>query len=768
MNCSHRGVGAERVPPDTRTMHYDYSGYLRTLLKAPDASVRDSLDYIEFDGDDLAKWTTRDLPSDNEWRRIPVHRARIDEGVRLVGRFEDIRKMDTIPSDSPSIWVPLGSLGWNDSRFPIDLERYPIAEVTYRCTSDNARPAWVWTYPGGIHLDMLPPSRAYRRLVRRIAHFGFPKRLDHLIFRLYATTRTTESFEIASVRFRAMSPAEKEACTKDEDHLRVVAAARQYPLLDEFLPLGVCMNLDTVRRNAELLGISLSEYWDLCLEDVVTHHHNAIMIERADGMSVPERDQLLAAAEHYGVKLVPIHDFNLSDDPALLREMVDTHIRPVAKSKAILAWILRNEPPEIEFRNMLQAKTVVDDADSEHPVCVITRHPSSFPLYAPYFAVAGINHYTSHAPWELGEIVRTHLPLGRGQQFWVLGPTFVFATDAPEWSTCPELRLMVNLSFANGARGWFSHSYHNDPIWILGSVQRSLTGPFLTFSDLWLELDSTMERLNALAPLLLQSKPARMPSEWYAVGVPSHDFVQMPEGVPAISSYRLKGPNFNLYTVVSNDVRGMSVLNVNIPDPAMHGREIYDLTDFLTTRTWEPMRRDRHLEMFPGQARAVLVAEPEICTYWRDEIARRLTEDDRRQLFFNMNLARAYGLNTEPIERIAKTNDGSPIDDLETMDCARDMLVDLMYMAASIRDPNSKITEASAAICACDGVLCRLISRGKMDLAKEWGLKVIPLAREMTHLRLEIRRGRGHDVLRHCEDLTTRVLHLLADIRALK
>ncbi len=749
-------------------VNYEYSGYLKTILYAPDSAERDHLEYVEFTSDDISKWTTHDLDSEREWNKIPVHRSRTEDGVRLVGRFEDVRKMDTIAINDPSFWVPLGTVGWSDPRFPIDVNRYPIAEVTYRCTSDNAVPVWVWTYPGGIHVDSLPPSRQWVTLARRIPHNGVPSQIDALIFRLFSTTRTTESFEVASVRFRSMSAAEAEACEKDRQRLEKLGAPRRYPILDSFLPQGVCMDAETARRNAELLGISLGEYWDLALEDIVTHHHNCIAMENVDRLTIGEWNELLAHAETFEVKIAATLDLRLDDDSQDLHDLIDARIKPYTESPAVLAWSLRREPPEIDFQNMLKVKRWVEEADSNHPVSVITRHPSAYPLYAPHVPVAGINHFISHSPWALGDLVRVHAPLTKGQQFWMVGPAFIYATGTPEWSTCPEMRLMVNLAFANGAKGWFSYAYHNDPIWVTGSCQRTLTGPFLMFSDLWLELDRRMDGIGALAPLLLQARPAPMPPEWFTANATSDDMTVLPEGVPPTSCYRLRGPDFNLFIVVSNDVRGMESLNINILPATLSGNQIVDLTDFVRMRVWEPMKLHRHLEMFPGQAQIVIVAKPEVCELWRDVVAERLVEDDKRQLEFNLKLARTYSLGIGTIEEhLRQADKDDPMANLATMDTVRDELVDLMYNSPAIRDTRSKIIEACAGICACDGVLCRMIGRGKVDLAKEWGLKVIPLAREITHLRLELRRGRGANVLTHCEDVVQRTLSLLSEIRAL-
>lgn len=750
-------------------MPYEYSGYLRSVLEAPDEAVRDSLDHIEFSADDIARWVMKDFESEKEWKRIPASRARTPDGTKLTGRFEEVRRMDSIPRDDPSFWVPLGSLGVRDERFPIDVQRYPIAEITYRCTSDNAHPTWVWLYPGGHSTDKLPRTRQWRTLARRITHWGTPQRVDALILRLFSTTRTTESFEVQSIRFRAMSREEQEACERDRIELNTMQAARSYSVLDEFMPLGTCINAETVRRGVERLGLSSGEYWWLTMEDLVTHHHNCLLVEGVERIAQDEFQELIASALRYGIKLVPSLDLPVRDEPQTVRKLIETYIKPFAQSAAILAWNLHTQPVEGDFRGLLQAKKWVEEIDADHPVAVLTRHLTAYSLYAPYFSVSGITHYRSHAPWEVGDIVHTHAPRGDNRQFWLMGPAFVYATGTPEWSSCPEMRLMINVAFLNGARGWFSYAYHNDPIWLTGSIQRSLTGPFLMFSDLWLELDRRMERYNAIAPLLLRAQPARLPKEWYVESQSSDDFAQVPEGLPPTSSFRLRGDDFNLFCVASNDVRGMSSLNISIPrDTLRPGHEMIDLTDFVQNRTWTPMDLNRHIEMFPGQAQIVLMAERNVCEHWRDVLAQRLVDDDRTQLSFNLALAQTYGLDTGSVEVLfQKSVSGDPIQNLEAMDEAYDQLVDLMYSAAPIRETRSRIIEASAAVCACDGALCRLMEKGKADLAREWGIKVVPFAREITHLRLELRRGKGQQVLSYAEDVAKRTLALLKEIRAL-
>jgi len=749
-------------------MTYEYTGYLKTILTAPDEAASAAMDHITFTADELAKWTLKDLESDREWKTTPARCIRAGEAVRLEGRFEEVRRIDNLSPDDPSFWVPLGSLDTNDPRFPIDVSRYPIAEITYRCTSSHARPAWLWTYPGGHHFDGLEPSRAWRTVARRVQHFGFPLHIQSIIFRLFSTARSTESCEILSIRFRAMTHAEAEACAADQSQLLLNEKPKEYAILKEFLPLGVYMDAESPRRLAEMLGISLDEYWNLAMEDIVKHRHNCIALENFDRLTVPEWTDLLACAERYGIKFWAIQkSVPAGDSLEQQKELIETRIKPHANSQAIFAWSLYDEPPEHEFHNLLRLRTLVEAADPNHPVAVASRQPSGHPLYAPFYAASGVSHYTSHAPGQVGDIVRTHLPISGGQQVWMIAPAFVYATETPEWSTCPEMRLMVSLAFANGVRGWFSFTYHNDPIWVSGSFQRSLTGPFLAFSDLWEELGKRMERIGAIAPLFLETVPDRLPRRWFVTSRASGDsHSQLPSGVPSTNSYRLRGPDYNLYVIVSNDRLGMAALNIDIPADVMQDLEIYDLTDVVQNRQWTPMNLERHMEMFPGQARFLFVATKTVCDRWRDIIATRLMEDDRRQLGFDLQLAKTYGLDFGRVEQLIESvTPEHGMAGLETIDKARDMLVNLNYASSVITEARSQLIAATAAACACDGALCRMLSRGKAELARDYGMKVIPLAREFTNLRLDLQRGNGAAIADHTRQLAKRILDLLAAIR---
>jgi hypothetical protein len=749
-------------------MMYQYIGCLGEQLGEADPEAARQVPSRTFGCEELAQWSTRDVPSQREWRGIPVHRTRKEDAVRLVGRFEDVSRIDNLPRDRPGFWVALSSRQWNSGEFPVPLADYPILEVTYRCASDNAFPALFWTYPEGMQEAPLPSSPSWKTVAVQLPYGGFPSHVETMAVRLFTNSRSTEAIEIREIRFRAMTDAEREAADARCAGLEALPPPRRHPVLDEFMPLGVKMDALVARRQAEMLGVELGEYWGLAFEDVVKHHHNCVAVENVDPLSRGEWREMLDLANLHGLKVVAcLHPPRDASDEAWA-ELVERYIAPHAGAPEILAWTFSGELMQEHFPRLLDARQRVEREDPEHPLCVRASFPGVLGLFAPHFAASAFAYPVARSPWDIGPMVAGHVGLGRGQQLWVEGPTFIDGTGTPEWSSCPELRIMVNLAVANGARGWFNNTYHNDPLWAGGSKERSLTGPFLTFSDLWAELNMDMEYFAAFAPMLLHAEPSPPNDTAFLTSSFSAEHAQIPEGVPVTTLHRLLGNDYALYLLVSNDTRGMASVNVDVPEERIGGRELYDITDFVRTRRWAPMERQRHVEMFPGEMRVVLVAPPGVCAFWRDAIAWRLAEDDKRQLAFNLRLARAHDLDTTAVESmIDSVSAEDDVGKLEVMDRARDALVDLIYGAPRIAEVRSLIIQASSAVCACDGGLCRLMGRGKSELAQEWGLKVIPLAREFTNLRLALRHGESDGLVTQARDLATRTSALMEEIRSL-
>jgi hypothetical protein len=748
-------------------MTYEYSGYLETVLDAPEPGIRDELDCVVFDADALYRWQIEEHDRQRDGEHIPVLRTRVENAVRLEGQFENIRRLDLAP-DERQFWVSLSSARRKDDRFPVDVVRYPVVEATYRCVSPNACPAWLWTYVGGVNLSNLSSTREWRTVARCVSHMGFPQQVDSLTFRLYSTSRTTEAMEIESVRFRAMSPRETEAVSNDWRRIETEVSCPRYPVLDAFLPLGTFLHAKTAAHLAQTLGLSFEEYWDLVMEDVARHRHNTIVLERADVLPSSQFRTLLGLAERYRVKLIPMYEFRLGGGPERAREFARSRVAPYADSSGVLAWSFYMPPSERGFTELIRAKQIVEDSDPNHPVVHIAQYPNAFPLFGRCFAASAVAYTAGHVPWGVSEMIRQHMPLSKGQQFWLVAPGFILLRDAPDWNGAPELRLVMNLAFGNGVKGWFSYAYHNDLPWVNGSSRRSLTGPFLTFSDLWAELGHRGCQFNALAPLFVNAQFEPSLQEWFASSSVRHARSQLPEHIPATSVFHLQGPDYSVYCVISNDTTEMATEAIDISDQDTRGLSFYDVTDFVRDRFWTPMARTRRLEMFPGQVHVILAAEPEVCARWRDVIASRITEDDARQLAIDLKLAREYGISLGEFEGVAEhpPEKGDVMARLAIMKQARNTLVDLIYDCSDLRQAQSKILEASAALSGCDFALGALVGHGKVDEAAALGRKVIPMASELAHLRLELRRGRGGAIREACADLAARTVKGLSEVRA--
>ena len=109
---------------------------------------------------------------------------------------------------------------------------------------------------------------------------------------------------VKSIQSPALSEEESEASTKSLKSIEEFRQTQQYPILRSFMPLGVFMDAEAARRLAKMLGITSGEYWELVMEDLAMHDHNAIALAHIDKMAAEERDDLLWRCERHGVKIL--------------------------------------------------------------------------------------------------------------------------------------------------------------------------------------------------------------------------------------------------------------------------------------------------------------------------------------------------------------------------------------------------------------------------------------------------------------------------------
>ena len=698
---------------------------------------------------------------------MPSRVRKGEEGTLLVGHFEDIRRIDNLDRGKPGFWAAITSRGTAEARFPVDTAHLPMLEIEYRCNTSRACPAVVCHYPGGEIVQWLETSKEWVTAAFCVSYFDFPASIDWVSLRLYSSWRNTESVEFKTLRFRPMSDEERAAC----DGGAVLGGAGPEGAgpdsIKDFFPFGVFMNAESAQRLADLMDISFYDYWRLAFEDIARHHQNCVALQGAERMEPQMNRELLALARTFDIRIIPFFEWPATADRAEWEARVAKHIQPLADAPAIAAWGLGGDMVGENADSVLAASAAIHAVDPDRPLTAAMRHPGSLALYRNVLDVSWFDYFKSFNPWQIGEVVHTHRGLAIDKPLWVTAPAFVSASDAPEWNTCPQMRMMLNQALANGAHGWFTHAYHNDPIWVGGHCERSLTGPFLTFSDLWAELGNRVERLSVIAPLFLNARPISEPPFPVELTWKGHPQSHLPKDVPFVNAFWLQGGDFYLCHIVCNDADQAVSVNLEFPEELPDGTAAYDITAFVRTRAWVPMDRKRHLEMFPGQGQVLFVAAPEVCRQWRDVIAHRILEADRRQVMVDLDFAQKYSLDIADTERtIMKAGGGEPLDDLMRVHAARDHLLNVIYATPAVTEARSLLIKASAIICGCDEALGALHGRGRTEHAHELGVRVLPLAREMTQLRIKLRRGMGPEIVGACEATVQSAYTLLTDIWA--
>ncbi len=739
-------------------MTYTYGGFAAKLFPKPDEEQLQTLPAVTLTQRDIYQWTHQDIDQN---KKIAASHKKIKEGIQFTGRFGSVSALNCISLKEPVIFASMGTFGWQNEIFPIDTQQYPVLEITYRVPDDLIQPRITWFYEGGQVEEVLPVTRKWETVALLMVWKGFPEKIENVVVRMYSSVCATRTLEIASVRFRALSEEEALAIKDAEKY----PCGREYDFPDSaaepFMPIAVQMNAGTARRLAEMLGLSLAEYWNLAFEDIVLHHHNSVVLEECFSLNLEEIREFLSCAEHFSLRVI-LSITTLDCDGDDLSEITIERIRTLGDSKVILGWYIVPDPSDSNLERLARIRWKIAEAAPLHQVSIRLHSAFSLARVGRCFSSYTIPFRRNHIPWSLGNEIRIHHPLTDGIPLWVESTTSLNGMNVPKWSTCPEMRLQMGMAFARGVQGWITDRYHNDPLWTGGTHQRSLTGSFLTFSDLWSELGSGAEMYNAIAPLLLDMTPVPLRRVPFISKCEAAENAQTFEKLPPAQWYRLRGESFNVFMVISMDIRGVTSLEVQIPQRLLRRASIFNLTDFVYKREWKRMLLKQHVEMFPGYAYAILVGGGDICEKWRAEIAERLIEDDRRQLYIRRKLCEAHGVDlSEPDALVRQASLEGDLRKLQLMEQAHAMMIDLIYETPGLADARSAIIRAMAIACACDGVLCRMVTQGRPAMAQEWGMKVISLAREFTHLRLELRAGKGKDILPHCEHLVQRASELL-------
>jgi len=755
--------------------HYIYRGLLGKMKEHPSLEKRNKCANITFFAEDLKKWSLEDDPGEQEWKGISVSRKVEDiDGEKvfaLTGDFRGVSRLNLLKEvEKPSFWVPLSTRSSSVPYFPIAQNKYPIVELTYRMQYGRCLPAWTWHYTTGQFFEFLNMDFKWITVARAWCFNTFPRKMENFALRLYSFTRTKETMYIHSIRFREPTEEESKLINNKEvlqiNHDKPIT----YPVLDNFFPVGTYINANTAKNMAHLLKTDLSSYLDLLFEDISLHYHNIVFVEKFYDFLPGDQEVLFDISKKYDIKLIiPLEEENtkleLSKTSSVVKDKEHT-IKRYATGGNLFGWVIKENPSDEEFEAYLRLKKEIERIDEKHPVIYLTREANAFPLYASVSSVSGLTHWKTKTPWELGQLIKTHIKFVCGQQLWVVGPTFVSGSGAPDWNSAPGIRLMINLALSNGAQGWLSYTYHNVPLWAGGEFQRSLTGPFLTFSDVWQELGGRLGRFYALAPLVMSAKPSTPPEFAPDIQSGKHLRSRCPESIDILVNSWMKGDDFWIFYLVNQDTSEVTGVNVNFHSLLPDKYRIYDVTQFVRTYQWEELPQSFHREMFPGQGQVLLITTPEKYQYWRSVIAKRIFECIEQQVNIDAKMLKPYSPSVEKlIDEVEKLKENEFIDILPKMVEIRNQITNSMYTTEELYKVHGRLLEMGSILCACDGVLCRLLDEGKTGLIDKYKEEVLGAAGDLIKYRISIYEGEGKKILSAMEKLSKRLLVILQELR---
>ncbi|MGC8846750.1 MAG: hypothetical protein ACP5QY_12970, partial [Candidatus Hydrogenedens sp.] len=159
-------------------------------------------------------------------------------------------------------------------------------------------------------------------------------------------------------------------------------------------------------------------------------------------------------------------------------------------------------------------------------------------------------------------------------------------------------------------------------------------------------------------------------------------------------------------------------------------------------------------------------ATPEECQRWGEIIMYRIFDYIEQQISINVELLKPYLPSVEKIiDRIRELKEKQSMNTLQKMVEIKNQVTNTLYTIEDIYKVRGKLFEVGAILCACDGVLCRLLSEGKNTIVDKYKEEVLKLAGEFTEYRMGVREGKGKRFLPYIEKTSERLSTILQELR---
>ena len=206
-------------------------------------------------------------------------------------------------------------------------------------------------------------------------------------------------------------------------------------------------------------------------------------------------------AETVGLKIL-IHPGDYLGNPKFDIDNVNNMVKDFARSPAILAWYLCDEPElqKVSPGQLIEEMNLVHELDSFHPVAIVLAEPKKFDDYAEATDIFMVDPYpVPHRP--LVDVAKTvdaaRKAVGDKKPIWVILQAFGYQNEKNKgwgWKREPtyqEMKAMTYLAIAQGAKGIFYYTYHGSQYFIKESPQH------------WENLKAIVKELTTIYPLLI-------------------------------------------------------------------------------------------------------------------------------------------------------------------------------------------------------------------------------------------------------------------------
>ena len=348
-------------------------------------------------------------------------------------------------------------------------------------------------------------------------------------------------------------------------------------------------------------------------------------------------------------------------DVVLSKGGVDLELRrkwAEAYSDVILAYDLSDEPGGEHIPNYMMLQSIWRDLDPAHPVVVILNLNRT--EYLPYMPVYYGDEYPIHGekrggrdPWHMYTSVRfctdrTSAPV------WVMLPAFGGLEDYPwQLATGPEMRLMIHLAIAAGAKGITYHGSYSPPCWTHNHYY------FYTARDSWQagtpawdEMRRVGRQITAIMPAALQAdtvddEPFTTDAETVTLG---ENRYQGP--AVTVSALRERTGTGHFLVVVNQDIdtERTAMLSPNaalLPANAVL-LDLYDLKEI------GPATAGHSLTLEAGDGRMLYCGTPEDCARVLDAVHANHCRNELPIYRIDAEMAASNGLDITAAEADAK------------------------------------------------------------------------------------------------------------------